>query len=195
MENENTTLQETTQNAERTVTEQTETTNSTENVSAEVKRLLEENKRLKSANDNLSKENAEQKRTIRASKTAEEQRAEEEKERQDKMEAELNELRKSAFVSNTAKRVLAFTGDETAANSIAEALYGAADTDAAIDAFNKVWAAKEKQLRAEFGKIPAPGAGGDDAPTMTKEQLSAMGYKERAEFANKHPELYNKIMS
>ena len=58
----------------------------------------------------------------------------------------------------------------------------------------KLWTAREKALRLEFQKIPAPSAGNADGPTITAEQFHAMGYLERVEFAQKNPEEYNKLM-
>ena len=160
--------------------------------SAELAKLKEELSKAKAAVTKATKEAAEYKRIARANQTAEEQRAAEEKERQEALEAELAEFRKKAAVAETAKRVLSFITDETAATSIAESLYGAEDVDAAIDAINKAWATREKKLRMEFGKIPAPGAGGDE-PTITKEQFSNMTYKERMEIFKNHPSLYEKL--
>jgi hypothetical protein len=148
--------------------------------------------RLKAALDKATKEAAEQKRKIRSLQSAEDARAEEEKERQEAIENELKELRKKAAVGEKAKRIIAFTGDETVSTAIAEALYGAEDADAVIDELSKAWTAKEKKLRMEYGKIPAPGAG-DDAPTITKEQLAEMNYTERVAFATKYPDTYKKL--
>ena len=89
---------------------------------------------------------------------------------------------------------MGFVGDEQTANSVAEYLYGAEDVDAALTAIQKAWTAKEKALRLEYGKIPAPGVGSGEGATITKAQLDAMSYTERVGFANKYPEEYEKIM-
>ena len=107
---------------------------------------------------------------------------------------ELAELRKRFAVAETSKKVMGFVGDEATANSVAEYLYGAEDVDAALTAISKAWTAKEKALRLEYGKIPAPGVGGSDGPSVTKEQLDTMTYTQRLEFATKNPEYYNKLM-
>ena len=119
---------------------------------------------------------------------------EEKKAADEARDKELAELRKKFAVAETSKQIMKFVADEAVSSQIAEDLYGAADVDAAITAFQKAWAAKEKALRLEFGKIPAPGAGSSDGPTVTKEQLDAMSYRERVEFATKHPDEYNKLM-
>lgn len=127
---------------------------------AELKRLQAEMAKQKNALDNATKEAAAYKKQLRAKQTNEEAEAEAAKEREEARDKELNELRKKFAVADISKRVLTFLGDEKTADDVAGALYGAEDVDAAIDAFNKAWSAKEKALRLEFSKIPAP-AGGD----------------------------------
>ena len=150
--------------------------------------------KMKAALDKATKEAAEYKRALRAKQTAEEAAAETEKEQREAIEKELAELRKERAVALSSKRVMSIIPDEKTATSIAEALYGAADIDLAIDMVAKAWTAKEKALRLEFGKIPAPGVGGTDGPTVTLDQLKAMTLQERTAFANKHPDEYAKLM-
>lgn len=148
--------------------------------------------KMKAALDKAAKEAADYKKLLRARQSEEETRAQDEAERKAAMEAELGELRKKFAVADHAKRVISLVEDEAAANAIADSLYGASDADAVIDALSKAWTAKEKKLRLEFGKIPAP-ATGDSSVSVTKEQLSAMSYAERAAFATKNPEIYKKL--
>lgn len=150
--------------------------------------------KLKAALDKATKEAADYKRQFRATKTAEEQRAEEEREKYEAMQNRVAELERERDISNISKRAMALVSDETVAGTLAEAMVGAADIDAIFDEIQKAWSIKEKKLRQEFGKIPAPVAG-EDAPTMSKEDISKMGYKQRAEFAAKYPETYQKIMN
>lgn len=161
---------------------------------AEIARLRAQLHQQKAALDKATKEADDNKRALRARQTAEEAAAEAEQERQAAIEKELNELRKERAVANASKRVMAFVQDEATATSIAETLYGAADIDLAIDTISKAWTAKEKALRAEFGKIPAPSIGSTDGPTITKAQLDNMGYKDRLDFSQKHPDEYRKLM-
>lgn len=186
-----TTATETTETVDTTppAQEETETTES-----AEIARLKRELAAQINKNDALAKENATQKKTLRAKQTAEEAAAEEKREAEEAMQNELNELRKRFAVAETSKKVMAFVGDEATANTVAEYLYGAEDVDAALTAIQKAWTAKEKALRLEFGKIPAPGAGSSDGPTITKEQLDGLGYKDRLEFATKYPDEYERLM-
>ena len=150
--------------------------------------------RLKAALDKATREAADSKRELRARQSAEEAAAAEAKERQEATERELEELRRTVATEKTAKRVMGFVGDEAFATAIAEALYGSTNTEAAVAAFEKAWTAKEKALRLEYGKIPAPGVGANTGTTVTREQLDKMTLPERTEFASKFPEDYNKLM-
>ena len=164
------------------------------NESAELAKLRAEMAKQKAALDKATKEAAESKRALRAKQSAEEIAAEEKRIADEARDNELNELRKRFAVAENSKKIMAFVGDEKVSTSVAEFMFGAADVDAAIDELNKAWIAREKKLRAEFGRLPAPGAGGSDGPTITQEQLSAMTYTERVKFANDHPTEYNKLM-
>lgn len=162
--------------------------------SKEVARLKAEIAKHKAALDKATKEAGEYKKQLRASKSAEEQRAEEEKERQEAIQQELETLRKQSAVATISKSVMSFVGDESVSTTIAEALYGAADVDGALDALSKAWATREKKLKLEYGKIPAPEAG-DGAPQTTAADLSKMSYRERLDFKQKYPDTYKKVMS
>lgn len=161
---------------------------------AEIARLKAEIAKQKAAVDKATKEAAESKRALRAKQSAEEAAAEEAKEAAEARDKELAELRKKFAVAETSKKVMGFVGDEDTANTIAECLYGADDPDAVIATFNKIWTAKEKALRLEYGKIPAPGVGGSEGVSITKQQLDAMQYMDRLKFANEHPDEYNRLM-
>ena len=175
-------------------TEPVETEPTEQDFRKKLEELKAENAKLKASNDKLSKESAEKTRRLRANQTAEQAAAEEAKERAQAQAEELAALRKEIAVTKTSKRVMSFVGDEETANSIAGFLYGSEDPDAVIDAFQKAWTAKEKALRLEYGKIPAPGAGVSDGPSVTLEQLNGMSVRERTMFARAHREEYNKLM-
>ena len=161
---------------------------------AELASLKAELARQKAALDKATKEAGDYKKQLRAKQTAEEAAAEEAKTQQEALMKELETLRKERAVASTTAKVLPLVGDNTVAGQIAEYLYGADDVDSALAAIQKAWTVKEKALRLEFGKIPAPGVGGADGPTVTKAQLDAMTYVDRVKFANEHPEEYNKLM-
>lgn len=162
--------------------------------SAEIAKLRAEMAKQKAALDKATKEAGDAKKALRAKQSEEEIAAEEKRAQDEARDKELAELRKKFAVAETSKKVMAFVGDEATANTVAEYLYGAEDVDAAIAAFNKAWTAREKALRLEYGKIPAPGVGSGEGVTVTKEQLDAMTYLQRVKFANEHPTDYERLM-
>ena len=184
----------TTEATEVTETKEAAPTDAEIAANAEIAKLRRELAAQINKNDALAKENASQKKQIRAQQTAEEAAAEEKKEADAALQNELNELRKKFAVADTSKKVMSFINDETTANTVAEYLYGAEDVDAAITAIQKAWTAREKALRQEYGKIPAPGVGSSDGITITKDQLLEMHTAEIAKFAKEHPVEYNKLM-
>lgn len=161
---------------------------------AELAKLKAELAKSKAALDKATKEAAENKRLLRAKQSAEEIAAEEKRIADEERDKELNELRKRFAVAETSKKVMAFVGDETVSTTVAEYLYGAEDIDGAIDAISKAWIAREKKLRMEFGRLPAPGVGNTEGSTVTKAQLDDMSYTERVKFATKNPDEYERLM-
>lgn len=186
-----TTVTETTETVDNTLSaqEETETTES-----AEIAKLRADLAKQKAALDKATKEAGDYKKQLRAKQSAEEVAQEEAKALQQSMQEELEQLRKEKAVAATTAKVMAFVGDDAVSAQVAEYLYGAEDVDAAVMAIQKAWTAREKALRLEFGKIPAPGAGASDGPTITKEQLDGLGYKDRLEFATKYPDEYERLM-
>ena len=189
-----------------TVTETTEATETTETVdtteqtktevaeNAEITRLKAELAKAKAATDKATKEAADSKRALRAKQTAEEAAAEEAKAQQDALMQELETLRKERAVAATTAKVLPVVGNNDVAAKVAEYLYGAEDVESAIAEIQKAWTAKEKALRLEFGKIPAPGVGSSDGPTITETQFSSMSYTERAKLLRENPDEYRRLI-
>lgn len=169
-------------------------TSVTEDEASELARLRAEMARQKIALDKATKEAAAAKRSLRAKQSEEEVAAEEKRIQDEARDAELADLRKRFAVAEMSKKVMGFIGEETIANKIAGSLYGAENADSVIADISKAWTAREKALRLEYGKITAPGVGGTDGPTITKEQLDSMTYGERVKFATEHPDEYNRLM-
>ena len=182
-----------TETTESTATEVSAEVESTAE-SAEIAKLKADLAKQKAALDKATKEAAESKRALRAKQSAEEVAQEEAKALQQSMQEELEQLRKVKAVAAITTKAVTFVGSTEVAAELAEYLYGAEDADAALTAIQKAWAAKEKALRLEYGKIPAPGAGSSDGPTITKDQLDSMSYLDRLKFRNEHLEEYEKLM-
>lgn len=176
---------------------ETDVTGQTEQADAasELARLKAEFAKQKAALDKATKEAGDARKALRAKQTQEEIDADNRKQQEEANQKELEDLRKRFAVMETSRAVLTrIGGDEASSTKIAEYLYGAADMDGALTEIQKIFAAKEKALRLEYGKVPAPGAGSADGPLITKEQFAAMGYKERVDFYDKHPDEYRKLM-
>ena len=131
----------------------------TTDTSTELAKLRAEIAKQKAALDKATKEAGDAKKALRAKQSAEEIAAEEKRIADEARDNELQELRKRFAVAESSKKIMSFVGDESVSNTVADFLYGAADVDGVIDALNKAWIAKEKKLRAEFGRLPAPGVG------------------------------------
>ena len=127
----------------------------------EIAKLRAELVKQKEAINKATKEAADYNRALRAKQSEEEIAAEEKKASDEAIEKELLALRKEVAQAKTVKTVMGKLGtDEEVSGKIAEYLYGAEDPDAALTEIQRAWAAKEKAIRLEFGKIPAPSAGG-----------------------------------
>ena len=156
--------------AEETLTESiTNVNNPTEPAEAEqqtdsneeILKIKADYAKLKAALDKATKEAGDAKKSLRAKQSAEEIAAEEQKARDEATQKELYELRREVAHGKAVKSIMGRLGtDEDVSGRIAESLYGAENIDAALTELQKYWAAKEKALRLEFGRIPAPGIGG-----------------------------------
>ena len=167
MDGENTQVTVDTQTVEQTVdTPQQETeTQETNEENSELAKLKAEIAREKIAIDKATKEAGEYRKQLRAKQSAEEIAAEEKRIADEARNQELADLKKKFAVAEIGKKVMGLGADDATSTRIAELMYGAEDVDAAIVEIGKIWAAKEKALRIEFGKIPLPGAGGADDAT------------------------------
>ena len=176
-------------------TETVETNNEpNEEINSELAALKADLAKQKIALDKANKEAADYKRQLRAKQSAEEVAAEEKRILDEERDKQLAEYKKLVSVEKNAKKLMSFVGDEPLSTELAGHLYGAEDEDAVIDLVNKAWTAREKKLRIEYGKIPAPGVGSTEGSSMTLDQLNAMTYKDRNEFAMKYPQDYARLM-
>ncbi len=158
-----------------------EETVDSEALKAEIERLKAESAKHKAAFDKASSEAASWKKQARSLQTEDERRKAEQEESTAALQAELEALRKQNAVANISRQIMSFIGDEKTATTVAESLYGATNIDAAVDAIGKAWALKEKQLRLEYSKISAPGAGeSNDDPQSANIELAAKMGKARA---------------
>lgn len=140
-----------------------ETDEQNTNGNEELSKMKAELAKMKAALDNATKEAGDYRKQLRAKQSAEEIAAEEKKAAEEATRQEIEQLRREVAKTNTIKSVMGKLGtDEEVSSKIAECLYGAEDVDAVLTEIQRAWTAREKALRLEFGKIPAPGVGGTD---------------------------------
>lgn len=141
----------------------TETETRQDSSNEELLKVKADYAKLKAALDKATKEAGDAKKALRAKQSAEEIAAEEKKAQDEATQKEIEELRREVARARSVKSVMSKLGtDETVSGKIAEYLYGAEDVEAALTELQRFWTAKEKSLRLEYGKIPAPGVGGAD---------------------------------
>ena len=139
---------------------------------AQIASLKAEIEKLKKAKDEAASEAAGYKRELRARQTQEEIDAANKKEEQEKRDQEYAELQKEVARARSSKSVMAKLGvNEEIAGKISECLMGCEDLDNALLLIQQSWEAREKALKVQYGKIPAPGAGGGSEDRETQEAM------------------------
>ena len=147
---------------------------STESLKAKIAQLEQNYAKEKAAKDKAMSEASTAKKALKARMTQEEIDAASKQEEQEKAAAHVAELEKKVARIETAKSVMGNLGvNEVTAGEIAESLIGCENVENALLLIRQAWDAKEKALRAEFGKIPPPGAGGG---SEDREKQAAMAF-------------------
>lgn len=142
--------------------------------------------------DKTASDLAESKKQLREKMTADEIKAKEDLEKQEKLQSDYDALLRKVSLSENKAKLLAIGYEEKLANDTAEAML-----DGNID---KVLANQKKHLDAVEKKIredvlhntPKP-EGGSSTDSMTYEKLRAMSANERYEYSQSHPDEYKKI--
>lgn len=142
--------------------------------------------------DKTASELAESKKQLREKMSADEIKAKEDAEKQEKLQSDYNALLKKVALSESKAKLIGLGYEEKLATETAEAMY-----DGNLD---KVFANQKKHIDAMEKKIredvlhntPKP-EGGSSSDAMTKEKLKGMSANERYEYSQKHPDEYKKI--
>ena len=142
--------------------------------------------------DKTASELAESKKQLREKLSADEIKAREDAEKQEKLQKDYDELLKKVTISENKAKLLALGYDDKLASDTAEAM-----TEGNLD---KVFANQKKHLEAVEKKVredvlkgtPKP-EGGSSTDTMTREKLREMSVNERYEYSKAHPDEYKKI--
>ena len=190
----NETTNNVTETKETTVVESpaTKTKPTADELMAQVAQLTLERDKFKSANDKLSKSEAEMKRQLRAKLTAEEQQAAEQAEAQRVKDEQLEQL---IAENNRMKAFGAYKSiqDEKMVESLIDAVSDA-DHNAIANILEKYASAKVKEAQAEWQKSrPRVNMGGEGS--ITKEQFNAMSMAEKSKLYRENKAEYDRLNS
>ena len=159
---------------------------------AQIAQLTSDRDKYKSANDKLSKSEAEMKRQLRARQTAEEAEAEAKAEAERKRDEEIENLRKE-LNHNKAVNAYKAISDEKMVGSLIDAISDA-DHSAIAIILEKYANAKVKEAQLEWQKSrPRVNIGGADG--LTKEQFNAMSIAEKSKLYRENKAEYDRLNS
>lgn len=144
--------------------------------------------RYKNAVAKANSEAADYKKQLREKMTADELKAKEDAEKQEKYDA----LLKKVTISDNKARLLALGYEDALATEVAEAMVEG-DTDKVFAAQKKHLESVEKKIRADILKDTPKPTGGNGSATITKETFSKMSLAEQYQFSVEHPEEYKKL--
>ena len=142
--------------------------------------------------ERANSEAAKYKKELNAKLSADEQAEAERKAAQERMEAELSELKRDKAVSEHKAKLLGLGYDETLAADTAKALADG-NLDIVFANQKKHQDAQEKAIRAQLLKEtpkPPAGKGGEG---MTREDFFKMTLAQKAAFARENPEQYKEF--
>ena len=145
--------------------------------------------RLKNALSKSNSEAADFKKQLREKMTADEIKAKEDAEKQEKLQSDYDALVKKVTISENKAKLLALGYEDKLATETAEAMANG-ELDKVFANQKKHLEAVEKKIRQDILKDTPKPDGGNSGATITKEQFDAMGYTERLKVFNENPEIY-----
>lgn len=173
---------------------QQDNTPSVEELMAQLAEANAEKEKYKNANDKLSKSEAEMKRKLRATQTAEEQKKEEEEEAKRIAEEEKETMRKEL---NHIKAVAAYKNipEEKTVELLIEAV-SEADHSAIATIIENEKQKAVKEAKAEWQKSrPNPNTGTGEGKQITKEQFNSMNMAEKSKLYRENKAEYDRLLS
>ena len=148
--------------------------------------------KLKNALSKSNSEAAEYKRQLKEKMSADEIKAKEDAEKQEKLQKDYDELVRKVTVSENKAKLLALGYEDALATETAEAMANG-ELDKVFANQKKHLEAMEKKVRSEILKDTPKPNGGDGKTTITKEDFNKMTYSERAKVFEENPEIYNEF--
>lgn len=158
---------------------------------AELKKLREENEKLKKAQTNASKDASDWKAKFRATQDEATRAAEEQKEILEQIKAENESLKRAQNLATHKAGWLGLGFSNDLADNAAEASVSG-DFNALMDIVKKFLEVHDKDIKAaSIRTMPAPVSG--SAQSITQAQFDNMSYRERLKIFEEQPELYKKF--
>ena len=148
--------------------------------------------RLKTALSKSNSEASEYKKQLREKMSADEIKAKEDTEKQEKLQRDYDALLKKVSISENKSQLLALGYEEALANETAEAMVNG-ELDKVFANQKKHLDSVEKKLRSEILHSTPKGDGGNSSTTITKDAFRKMTSAERYEFSVQHPEEYKEL--
>ena len=148
--------------------------------------------RLKNALSKSNSEVADYKRQLREKMSADELKAKEDAEKQEKLQKDYDELVKKVALSENKAKLLALGYEDALATETAEAMVNG-ELDKVFANQKKHLDNVEKKVRSEILKDTPSPDGGNGGKTITKEDFAKMTYSERAKVFEESPEVYNEL--
>ncbi len=106
---------------------------------------------------------------------------------------EIKALRREIDCMDIARKAVQFGFDSASAGKIAKWMVGAADPEGALQAISTIWMQRERDLKKQL-MDGVPRKTVSSSPSVSKEQLDGMSYRERVDFAEANPEQYERLM-
>lgn len=148
--------------------------------------------RLKTALSNSNSEAANYKKQLKEKMSADEIKAKEDAERQEKLQKDYDALVKKVAISENKAKLLSLGYDDALATETAEAMANG-ELDKVFANQKKHLEAVEKKIRSDILKDTPKPNGGNGNKTITKEDFDKMTYSERVKVYEENPEVYNDL--
>jgi hypothetical protein len=148
--------------------------------------------KLKTALSKSNSEAADFKRQLREKLSADELKAKEDAEKQEKLQHDYDELLKKVTVTENKAQLLAIGYDDALATETAEAMVNGDIAKVFVNQKKHIDAV-EKKVRSELTKGTPKPNGGNSGVGITKEDFSKMTYSERVKVYEENPDAYNEL--
>ncbi len=148
--------------------------------------------KLRAALSKSNSEAADYKKQLREKLTADEIKAKEDAEKQEKLQKDYDDLLRKVNISDNKAKLLALGYDDALATETAEAMVNG-ELDKVFTNQKKHLETVEKKIRSDILKDTPKPDGGNGSPTITKEAFLKMSTADQYKFSVEHPEEYKQL--